>query len=189
MKCPNLYVVGAVGIVYTINVLSAAIQKHHMMLHGFLSYYYATFIWSFVFNDVRNYRVFLSVIPFQHCHAWISGNKPNLWVLLLKQIVSLEKLQYPLALMYIWMLVWKCCVLQSSSSSSRNVHHPFLVDNQKHPFITHSRRSNLAQESMWISSTLGKSTVCEEKLNNSRDPWDSEIRPKSPYRCKKNAKW
>ena len=34
MKCP-IYEVGAVGIVNTINVLSAAtIQKHHMMLHG-----------------------------------------------------------------------------------------------------------------------------------------------------------
>ena len=42
---------------------------------------------SFVFKDVRNYRMFcLSIYhSFQHCHDWISGNKPNLCRLPLKR--------------------------------------------------------------------------------------------------------
>ena len=186
-RCTNIKV-AAVGILYTIHLLSAATMRKHRMLQLVRSVLWLCYVplFSRMSATTGCFFVYHCIIPFQHCHVWISGNKPNLWLLPSKKALTVWR-NYPLTLMYIWMyLLRKCCVFQSSSSpetfiipfpgwqQQQHVHHPF--------------QPNLTQESIWISSTLGKSTVCEEKLNNSRVPFD-EMRPKSPYLCKKNAKW
>lgn len=94
---------------------------------------------SFVFKDVRNCGMFSSIIPFQHCHAWISGNKPNLWLLPSKGL-----LQFGETTLLLW-CIFGCIYCENVVFS--NLHHlhpkpssfPSLVDNNN-IFITHSSR-------------------------------------------------
>ena len=96
---------------------------------------------SFVFKDVRNYRMFcLSIYHSFSTLPWLNFRKQTKPVpSTLKKSLTVWR-NYPLTFMYIWMyLLRTCCVFQFSSSSPETFIIPSLVDNNN-MFITHSRR-------------------------------------------------